>query len=96
MTQARWRALETTQKELSGQLEQTVSVESALKTRTRATVEKLRRDPNSTKATRLMHEDILKRKITKGKKVSLDSVRLSVPYKPLALYVPLLRSSIDL
>ncbi|XP_071542650.1 coiled-coil domain-containing protein 40 [Panulirus ornatus] len=66
--QARWRALETTQKELSGQLEQSVSVEGALKTRTRATVEKLRRDPNSSRATRLMHEDILKRKITKNKK----------------------------
>ncbi|XP_069174348.1 coiled-coil domain-containing protein 40-like [Procambarus clarkii] len=64
--QARWRTLEATQKELSGQLEQSVSVEGALKTRTLATVEKLRRDPNSAKATRLMHEDILKRKMAKA------------------------------
>ncbi|KAK8733649.1 hypothetical protein OTU49_006407 [Cherax quadricarinatus] len=66
--QARWRTLEATQKELSGQLEQSVNVEGALKTRTLATVEKLRRDPNSAKATRLMHEDILKRKIAKARK----------------------------
>ncbi|KAG7173406.1 hypothetical protein Hamer_G018692, partial [Homarus americanus] len=65
--QGRWRTLEATQRELSGQLEQSVSVEGSLKTRTLATVQKLRRDPNSAKATRLMHEDILKRKIAKIK-----------------------------
>ncbi|XP_063595747.1 coiled-coil domain-containing protein 40-like [Penaeus indicus] len=66
--QARWRMLEATQKDLSGRLEQCVSVEGSLKSRTVATVEKLRRDPNSAKATRLMQEDILKRKISKCKR----------------------------
>ncbi|XP_066960823.1 LOW QUALITY PROTEIN: coiled-coil domain-containing protein 40 [Macrobrachium rosenbergii] len=66
--QARWRALEATQKELASQLEQSVSVEAALKGRAMATIGKLRRDPNSAKATRLMHQDILKRKITKSKR----------------------------
>ncbi|MPC14820.1 Coiled-coil domain-containing protein 40 [Portunus trituberculatus] len=66
--QARWRTLQATQKELSGQLEQSVSVEAALKTRTLATVSKLRRDPNGARATTLMHEDILKRKLTKNTK----------------------------
>ncbi|XP_064080720.1 coiled-coil domain-containing protein 40-like [Macrobrachium nipponense] len=66
--QARWRALEATQKELASQLEQSVSVEAALKGRAMATIDKLRRDPNSAKATRLMHQDILKRKIIKSKR----------------------------
>ncbi|XP_063865532.1 coiled-coil domain-containing protein 40-like isoform X2 [Scylla paramamosain] len=69
--QARWRTLQATQKELSGQLEQSVSVEAALKTRTLATVSKLRRDPNAARATTLMHEDILKRKLTKNTKEQL-------------------------
>ncbi|XP_050700582.1 coiled-coil domain-containing protein 40-like isoform X3 [Eriocheir sinensis] len=66
--QTRWRTLQTTQKELSGQLEQCVYVEAAVKTRTLATVSKLRRDPNSARATTLMHEDILRRKLAKGSK----------------------------
>ncbi|XP_047499487.1 coiled-coil domain-containing protein 40-like [Penaeus chinensis] len=66
--QARWRMLEATQKDLSGRLEQSVAVEGSLKSRTVATVEKLRRDPNAAKATRLMQEDILKRKISKCKR----------------------------
>ena len=71
--QARWRTLQATQKELSGQLEQSVSVEAALKTRTLATVSKLRRDPNGARATTLMHEDILKRKLTKNTKVKIEA-----------------------
>ncbi|CAL4160659.1 unnamed protein product, partial [Meganyctiphanes norvegica] len=67
--QARWRTLEATQRELSGRLEQSVTVEGALRTRTLASVEKIRRDPNSAKATRNMQEDILKRKIARNKKI---------------------------
>ncbi|KAK3868935.1 hypothetical protein Pcinc_025713 [Petrolisthes cinctipes] len=66
--QARWRSLEATQKELSGRLEQSVGVEGALKTRTQAMVTRLRQDPNAAKATRVMHQDILRRKLTKGRK----------------------------
>ncbi|KAK7076865.1 hypothetical protein SK128_020038 [Halocaridina rubra] len=67
---ARWRALEVTQKELSSQLEQSVTVETAIKSRALATVAKLRRDPNSANATRFMHQDILERKVTRAKKPS--------------------------
>lgn len=68
--QARWRSLEARQKELAGRLEQSVGVEAALKTRTQAMVTRLRHDPNAARATRVMHQDILRRKLTKGKKVS--------------------------
>ncbi|KAK4312736.1 hypothetical protein Pmani_015856 [Petrolisthes manimaculis] len=66
--QARWRSLEARQKELSGRLEQSVGVEGALKTRTQAMVTRLRQDPNAAQATRVMHQDILRRKLTKGRK----------------------------
>ena len=69
--QVRWKALEATQRELSSRLEQNVTIESALKTRAKAQLSKMKRDPNSARATRLMHKDIINRKIIKVKKVMI-------------------------
>ncbi|XP_076036056.1 coiled-coil domain-containing protein 40-like, partial [Oratosquilla oratoria] len=65
---SRWNALETTQRDLVSRLTQSVSVEDALRTRARASVERLQKDPNSMKATLVMQQDILRRKIVACKK----------------------------